>query len=138
MLSERHQRFVEEYVSGCSGAEAYRRAGYEPSDNDSAANSASRLLGNVGIKQAIAEAREKRKQDALVSEEEVVQGLLTEAKRVGDDTSHSARVSAWSWLGKYRAMFIDRQRQEGTVQLEVVEEITDAADEAPNGDQAAS
>ena len=43
--------------------------------------------------------------DALITKEMVIKGLLNEAQEYGEGASHSARVSAWSHLGKHLGMF---------------------------------
>ncbi len=39
----------------------------------------------------------------------VIEGLLKEARREGEGSSHSARISAWGLLAKHLGMLIDRK-----------------------------
>lgn len=123
-MTPQQQRFVDEYLTDLNATAAYQRAGYK-ARGKSAENNASRLLGNAGVKAAIAAALEARKQRTLITADEVIQGLKTEATLMGEGSSHSARVQAWVALGKHLALFVDRKRIEGTVTLEIVEEIVD-------------
>jgi len=43
-----------------------------------------------------------------VTQDEVIRGLKKEATLDGEDSSHSARVSAWAHLGKHLGMFSER------------------------------
>ena len=43
-----------------------------------------------------------------VTQDEVIRGLKKEATLDGENSSHSARVSAWAHLGKHLGMFTDR------------------------------
>ena len=107
-LSERRQRFVEEYLIDLNASAAYRRAGYKPKDEASARASAARLLANVSVSAEVAERRRRQTTMADLTVSEVVSGLRREAAFTGEGSSHGARVAALSWLGKYLAMFVDR------------------------------
>ena len=47
-----------------------------------------------------------------LTQEEVIAGLRSEALYKGEGGSHSARVAAWSWLGRHLAMFTDKSEVE--------------------------
>lgn len=79
----RHERFCWEYARTAQGAESYRRAGYRPKSNDSAANCASRLLADASIKARLAEIREELRKEAIADVAEI-QEFLTSVIR-GDD-----------------------------------------------------
>ena len=66
------------------------------------------LLTKTHVQAAIAEAQEDRSERTGITQDEVIQGLKREATLDGEDSSHSARVSAWAHLGKHLGMFTDR------------------------------
>ncbi|MCA1298029.1 terminase small subunit [Stappia indica] len=99
----RHEVFAQGVAKGLSQDEAYARAGYKASRS-----AASRLSANVSVKARIAELVGKGAEKAEVSVAQVLQGLMVEATREGEGSSHGARVSAWSQIGKHLGMFVER------------------------------
>jgi phage terminase small subunit len=61
-LTNKQQRFVDEYLIDLNATAAYKRAGYV-GKGKSAENAASRLLGNVGVANHIQKAMDKRSND---------------------------------------------------------------------------
>lgn len=104
-LNERQRKFVEAFLACGNASEAYRQAGYECKNDKDVHGAAARLSANVSVAAAIAEGRKKITEQAELTQQMVVDGLLTEARRTGEGTSHSARVSAWKALGEYMSMF---------------------------------
>jgi len=105
-LTEKQQRFVEEYLVDLNATAAYQRAGYKATGGAARAD-ASRLLTNANVQQAIEIARAKQQEKTELNAEYVRKGLQREAELTGEGSSPSARVSALSWLGKHFAMFTD-------------------------------
>jgi phage terminase small subunit len=70
-LSPRQLRFVEEYLKDCNATAAYKRAGYR-GQGRSAENAASRLLGNVGVQEAIAQKQAERAKRTQLSADEAL------------------------------------------------------------------
>jgi phage terminase small subunit len=105
-LTDRQQRFVEEYLVDLNATAAYKRAGYK-AQGRSAENAASRLLGNVGVREAIAAAQAKRSEKVELTQQWVVERLIVEAQGQGQDTSPGARISALKLLGQHQGMFGD-------------------------------
>ena len=120
-LTPKQQRFVEEYLIDLNATQAAIRSGYS---ERTANEQGSRLLANVSISEAIAEAQEKLSNKAQVTVEMVVQGLLSEAKDLSEGSTQSARVSAWAHLGKHLGMFKDKIEHSGKI------EISDISDDA--------
>jgi phage terminase small subunit len=106
-LSPKHAAFVREYLVDLNATQAAIRVGYSPK---TAKVQGSRLLTNVAIRSAVDEGRRKATQQADVTVSEILQGLKAEAK--GADNA-SARVAAWSWLGKYAKLFTDKTELSG-------------------------
>ena len=52
---------------------------------------------------------EERSHRTRITQDMVIDGLLREARNYGEGASHSARVSAWTQLGKHLGMFVDRR-----------------------------
>ena len=63
---------------------------------------------------------EARSERTGITQYEVIRGLLEEARNKGEDTSHSARVSAWAHLGRHLGMFDDKMTIGGDVSVEIV------------------
>lgn len=122
-LKDRRQRFVEEYLVDLNATQAAIRAGYSAK---TAYSQGQRLLKDVEVQAAIQRAQQSQSQRTLITADEVLQGLKAEATRMGEGSSHGARVAAWTALGKHLALFVDRQRNESGVILEVTEELVDA------------
>ena len=107
MLTFRQQRFVNEYVTTGNASQSYVAAGYVAKNSNVAAASASALLKNPKVAQAVARGREavtsavveRAAARGLVTAEMVMRGLKAEALFKGKNSSHAARVQAWFKLG---------------------------------------
>lgn len=115
-LTTKQQRFVEEYMVDFNATQAAIRAGYSKKTADVIG---CENLGKPKIAKAIAERGRKLTEKADVTTTEIVEGLKREANREDDDATHSARVSAWAHLGKYRGMFTDRTENRHVVEVVV-------------------
>ncbi len=73
MLTDKQQRFVDEYLKDCNATQAAIRAGYSPKD---AHNQAARLSANVGIQEEIRKRQQKLAEQAEVTQNMLVQELL--------------------------------------------------------------
>ena len=114
-MTAKQQRFVEEYVVDFNGTEAAIRAGYSPK---TAHSIGWENLRKPEIQKHIRAEIERLQKATGVTAEEVIRGLHAEAQDKSEGSKHSARVSAWSWLGKHFRLFTERH--EHTVQGEVV------------------
>jgi len=104
-LTAKQAAFVQEYLVDLNATGAARRAGYS---ERTAAEVGYENLRKPQISEAIESALAERAARTELSADEVIAGLRREANFKGEGSSHSARVSAWSWLGKHQAMFADR------------------------------
>ena len=104
-LTPKQQRFVEEYLCDLNATQAAIRAGYS---EKTAEQQGYDNLRKPQIAEAIRIALAKRSAKVEVTAEMVVTGLFTEATLTGDGSSHSARVAAWTQLGKHLGMFGDK------------------------------
>jgi len=116
-MTTQQQAFVDEYLVDNNATQAAIRAGY----SERTANvKASQLLAKVNIQKAVAEAQARRSQRTEVTQDVVIQGLLSEARNLSG--SQAARVAAWAHLGKHLGMFDSTVRgqqpaQEGKVNV---------------------
>lgn len=104
-LTAKQQRFVDEYLIDLNATQAAIRAGYS---EKTARSQGQRLLTNVDIARVIKKAQSAISERNSVTQDDVIRGLLTEAEWMGEGSSHSARVQAWSQLGKHLGMFTDK------------------------------
>jgi hypothetical protein len=104
-LTAKQELFCREYAVDHNATQAAVRAGYSP---HTANEQGARLLANVSVRERVRELTEARQEKLDVKADDVFRGLLTEARDRSEGSSPSARVSAWSWIGKALAMFTDR------------------------------
>ncbi len=104
-LTPKQVRFVGEYLIDLNATQAAIRAGYS---EKSARAMGCENLTKPDIQAAVAEAQDARSARTGITQDEVIRGLKKEANLSGEDSSHSARVSAWAHLGKHLGMFTNR------------------------------
>ncbi len=104
-LTPKQARFVEEYLIDLNATQAAIRAGYSAK---TARAMGCENLTKPDIQAAVTEAQRDRAARTGITQDEVIQGLKKEATLDGEDSSHSARVSAWAHLGKHLGMFTNR------------------------------
>lgn len=100
--------FAHAYVATMKATDAAEQAGYKRSRG-------ARLLKDVRMERYVAILMEQRCVALDVTADKVLAGLLTEAQREGEGTSHSARVAAWSALGKAVGLFTDKLELSGSL-----------------------
>ncbi|HAM41630.1 MAG TPA: terminase small subunit [Candidatus Omnitrophica bacterium] len=84
-LKPQQERFCQEYLIDLNATAAYKRAGYEPKNDNVAAAAASRLLGTVKIQARVAELQHARSQRVHITQDQVLQELAVLAfSDVGD------------------------------------------------------
>lgn len=109
-LTEKQALFVAEYLVDLNATKAAIRAGY----SEHTANViGSENLAKPYIAAAIALEAQKRIVSAQISAERVLCGLYEEATREGEGSSHGARVTAWTRLGQYHRLFIEKVEHSG-------------------------
>lgn len=109
-LTPRQTIFVAEYCIDMNATRAMIAAGYSAKY---AGTNADKLLKLTKVANAIAAMVKTRVDDALVTRDDVIRGLHTEATATGAGTSHSARVAAWTALGKTHQLFTDKVEHTG-------------------------
>lgn len=126
-LTAKQQRFVAEYLIDLNATAAYKRAGYE-GKGKSAENAASRLLGNVGVADAVRIAIDKRSNDLGIDAKYVLTTIKDTIERCsqavavrdkdGEATGEykfdaSAVLKGAELLGKHLKMFTDKTELTG-------------------------
>ncbi len=115
-LTAKQQRFVEEYLVDLNATQAAIRAGYSERTAGSVGNE---NLKKPEIQKAITGRMNRLADESDLTVKRIWEGLLKEAEYYEDGSSHSARVSAWAHLAKYKGMFIDKQEIEGGLEIRV-------------------
>lgn len=121
-LTDKQRVFVDEYLIDMNGTRAAIRAGYS---EKSAREIASQNLTKLNIQKAIEIAFSERKARTLVTQDDVINGLLDEAKNKDDGSSHSARVASWAHLGKHLGMFTEKVELSGGLAIDTISALMD-------------
>ena len=102
-LTAKQQAFCEQYVAnGFNATQAALSAGYS---TKTAKQMGTENLAKPIIAEYIAKFKQKASNRVLITVEDVVAGLMHEAKGLGEDTSTSARVAAYKALSDYTGGF---------------------------------
>lgn len=124
-LTPKQERFVEEYLKDLNATQAAIRAGYSA---HTAEQQGPRLLGNVGIQEAIRVGQEARSKRTKIDADWVLRRLKEEADAKGEGTSHSARVKALELFCKHLGLFADETinlNLKGQVNVKHAAELSD-------------
>lgn len=132
-LNARQQRFVEEYLVDLNATAAYKRAGYTAKGNAAEA-SASQLLSNPKVQQAVQAAMNKRSERVEVTQDYVLKTIVDTIERCkqaepvrgkdGDETGEykfdaNAVLKGAELLGKHLKLFTDKTELSGSVTVEI-------------------
>ena len=104
-LTAKQSRFIEEYLVDLNATQAAIRAGYSAKTAGAKGFS---LLKKVEIAQTLTVARMKRAEKTGVTAEMVLERLWEEGNNHEEGSSHAARVTALSWVGKHHGSFLER------------------------------
>ena len=122
-LTAKQHCFVQEFSVDLNATQAAIRAGYS---EKTATEIGYENLTKPHIREAVERALAKRAESTELRAGEVIDGLRREANYQGEGSSHAARVSAWSWLGKHLAAFTENvsiQRRMESMTDEELEEL---------------
>lgn len=119
-LNDRQMAFAEQYALLGNATQAAIAAGYAPK---TAGQIGHRLLKNVEIAKRIEATQAAALRRVHITQDMVLEGLLTEARYQGEGSSHGARVSAWTQLARTQGMLTDKQEQTGPNGGPVIHEI---------------
>ena len=127
-LTQKQQRFADEYIISGNATQAYIDAGYSASKRTVAEANARKLLGNNSVKEYLNKRMEELKSETIADQEEVMQYLTrlmrgkeheTEMINVGNfeqelvevPVKHNVRKQAAELIGKRYGLWKDRVEQ---------------------------
>lgn len=120
-LTDKQQRFVDEYMIDMNATAAYLRAGYNCTE-EAARRAASRLLTNVDVMSEIGQRQDKMQVESGMS----VQWVLEKYKTIIDNnivTDPTVAKGALDSVGKHYGMFTDKVKIEGSLTVEKMLEL---------------
>ncbi|MEK5167124.1 terminase small subunit [Paenibacillus sp. FSL R5-0527] len=139
-LPEKQKRFADFYVELGDGTEAYIKAGYKVKSREVAKVNASRLLTNANVKKYIDALIAEKDGERIAKQDEVLE-FLTDVMRgqikeqfplglgMGEQTlvkkelDGKDRIKAAELLGKRYAMWTDKQHIDGSMAVQIVDDI---------------
>lgn len=143
-MTEKQQKFADEYIIDCNATRAYRVA-YPTIKNDNVARAAgARLLANVSIKTYIEERLAEISDQKTAKAQEVMEYLTSvmrgestasvvvvegygegcsEAKIIEKPPDEKERLKAAELLGRRYAMFTEKVKQESTTKVVIVDDL---------------
>jgi len=122
-LTAKQESYKNNRIAGMGVSESYRAAYDVKKMSDKSVSVAANKLEQddriaIEIQAKTIEIKEKAIERAIVTIEDVVKGLLLEAKGLGEDTTSSARNAAWKTLTDFTGGF-DSNRQKVDLNTEV-------------------
>lgn len=99
--------FIMEYTTCFNATKAALRSGAAKTVSVAGVRG-SKIMAEAYCQLLLAIYLDEISEESLVTRNMVLSGLLKEANNFDEESSHSARVGAWSKLGKYIGMDIDR------------------------------
>ena len=116
-MTEKQERFIEEFLVDLNGAAAARRAGYS---EKSAAHTASGLLAQPEIRQALQDALEASQDDPVIAE--LRRLAFSEGSDAnGAEVKLSSKLKALELLGKHLGLF-DPAAQKPPTPVTIIED----------------
>ena len=108
-LTQKQKLFVEAYLATSNATESAKKAGYS---EKTAYSQGQQLLKKLEIQEAL----KARTETAIITANEVLNGVKAIAYNGEKD---SDKLKAFELLGKYLALWTDKQQQEGTLKIVV-------------------
>jgi phage terminase small subunit len=108
-LTPKQRRFVAEYLVDLNATQAAIRAGYSERTAHSIGHE---NLSKPEIASALATAMMQKTENIEITSDLVLQGLLKEAQFTGEGSTHGGRVQAWSKLGEYLKLFVQKHEHD--------------------------
>jgi len=127
-MLEKQEKFCVEFIKSGNAAEAYKAAGYKVTSTKSAANSASRLLENVGICSRIAELRAQLESEKIMDAKERRETLTAIARSRAEDAAD--RIRAIDTINKMDGVYISKVEVSG--EIGIVDALKDARERLKN------
>ncbi len=122
-LTDKQNAYVNLRLKGMTPTKAYSQAYDSKRKNPKTSHKeVMKLEKHPLIAPLLLQKRQEVAKSVLLTTEDVVNGLLKEARDNGDGTSQSARVSAWKELGNYTGGFDKNRIQVDQTTREVTQE----------------
>jgi len=145
-LSENQKRFADYFVESGNATQSYIKAGYKARGKSAEVN-ASRLLGNAKVKEYIDNLVEKKDNERIAKQDEVLEFLtdvlrghvkeqyplgvgMGEQSLVKKELDGKDRIKAAELLGKRYAMWTDKQQIDGVVSVQIIDDIGGGPDDS--------
>lgn len=145
-LTEKQKRFADEYIRTGNITQSYMIAYQNVKKESTAAANGSRLLKNAKVKAYIDERLEELKKQSIAEQDEVLQfltkvmrGEITEEIPLGLGEGYQElknkepylkdRIKAAELLGKRYMMWTEKQRIDGDVKVQIIDDIPKSDDE---------
>lgn len=123
-LTEKQERFVEEYLIDLNATQAAIRAGYS---KKTARFQASALLANPNVYARVREEKEKRGVRTGVDQDYVIAGILNEIEVSRELGQMTAAIKGWELLSKHTGGFTDELKLSGKVDFaSILKQMRDA------------
>lgn len=143
-MTDKQQRFADEYLIDCNGTRAYKAAYPSVKRDATAAAAATRLLKNVNVKAyieerlaALSSAKIADAQEVMeyltsvlrgesLSEVVVVEGTgegCSDARRMEKAPDEREKLKAAELIGKHLGMFTDNVRLTGDMGVQIIDDI---------------
>lgn len=150
-MTEKQKRFCDEYLIDCNATRAYRAAYPRVKNNDVASAAASRLLGNVTIREYIDERLAEINSSKVATAQEVMEYLtavmrgetkaeivvvegdgdgMSTAKHIQKAPDEREKLKAAELLGKRFALFSEQVQVQGAVPV-IIDDSDDTPDDEP-------
>lgn len=149
-LTDKQKAFCDYYIETLNATESYKKAGYKVKNDNTAAVNANRLLRNAKIKAYIDKRLKEIENDRIADAKEVMEYLTavmrgeveeevvvvestgdytSEARKIKKQVSVKERNKAAELLGKRYALFTDKVNIDGSVAVQIIDDIEDDTDE---------
>lgn|SRR5690606_29294467 len=145
-LTEKQKRFADEYIRTGNITQSYMIAYQNVKKESTAAANGSRLLKNAKVKAYIDKRLEELKKQSIAEQDEVLQfltkvmrGEITEEIPLGLGEGYQElknkepylkdRIKAAELLGKRYMMWTEKQRIDGDVKVQIIDDIPKSDDE---------
>ena len=126
-LTKKQAAFVQEYLIDLNATQAAIRAGYS---ERTAAVIGHENLKKPKIQKVIQAKMEAREEKALITAEEVINGIREIAfPEKGQEVRDNDRLKALELLGKHLALFTDKVEHGGNMGVQIIDNIPSDADE---------
>lgn len=132
-LTEKQERFANEYLIDLNATQAYIRAGYSDKGADVGACN---LLANVRVYARVQALLAERGERMKIDQDYVVEGLKHDIKLARKLRQMNAAIKGWELLSKHTGGFVDELKLQGKISFDDIIKLANQGDEeSPNDDK---